>query len=194
MGGVFLNLALIANHQHRPHLAEEKSGRFEILVFSPTLFFHKAAAFGTEARTLAVRIGQGIGEEHNAGRVRAMPQAQEVPQFVDGFLEGPFLEELRVAGQAIKFRLEAGQGDDGAFLLGIGQAKDEIKLWHKKIYPGYPQHQPVVAWPKGCQQRQKGLGPVLASPKIISPGRHRHLFNLANLRLKFFLKPVLKVT
>ena len=60
--------------------------------------FQTAAAFGAEAWTLAVRIGQGVGEEHDAGRVRAVPQAQEVPQFVEGFLEGPFLEELRDAG------------------------------------------------------------------------------------------------
>jgi len=38
-------------------------------------FFQTSAAFGAEARTLAVGIGQGVGEEHDAGRLGAMPQA-----------------------------------------------------------------------------------------------------------------------
>ncbi len=74
-----------------------------------------------------------------------MPQAQEVPQFVDGLLEGPLPKEPRVAGLAVKFRLEAGQLDDGAFLPEIGQAKDEIELRHKEVDSGYPQHQAVAA-------------------------------------------------
>ena len=101
-------------------------------------FFQTSAAFGAEARTLAVCIGQGVGKEHNAGRVGAVPQAQEVPQFMDCFLEGPFPDELRVAGQTIEFRLKASCGDDGPFMQGVGQAKDEIELWHKEINPGYP--------------------------------------------------------
>jgi hypothetical protein len=92
-------------------------------------------------------------------------------RFVDCFLEGPFLEKLRVAGQAIEFRLKAGQRDDSAFLPGVSQAKKEIELGYKEIDSSYPQHQPFVAWPIGCQQRQKGLGQVLPSPGIISPGR-----------------------
>lgn len=158
----------------------------------PTLFFQKAAAFGAEARTFPVRIGQRVGEEHNAGRVGAVPKAQEVPQFVDRFLEGPFLEELTIARQAVKFRLEAGKGDYGAFLPRIGQAKDKIELWYKEIDPSYPKYQPVFAWPIGCQQRQKGLGPVLPSPGIISPRRHRNpLLNLGNICFKLFFNPVL---
>jgi len=37
--------------------------------------FQTSATFGAEALTLAVGIGQGVGEEHDAGRVGAMPQA-----------------------------------------------------------------------------------------------------------------------
>jgi hypothetical protein len=99
-----------------------------------------------------VRIGQGVGEEHKASRIRAVPQTQEVPQFMEGFLEGSFLEELRLAGEAIEFRPEAGQGDDGTFLTGVRQTKDKIELWHKEINLGYPKHQPVGARPNGCQQ------------------------------------------
>ena len=110
-----------------------------------------SAAFGAETRTLAVRIAQRVGEEHNTGRIRAVPQAQEVPQFVDGFLEDPFLEELRVAGEAIEFRLKASCGDDGPFMQGVGQAKDEIELWHKEINLSYPKHQLVVPRPIGYQ-------------------------------------------
>ncbi len=80
-----------------------------------------------------------------------MPQTQEVPQFVDGFLEGPLLEELGAAGKAVEFRLEAGQGDDGAFLPEVGKAKDEIEVRHKEVYCGYSKHQPVVARPRGWQ-------------------------------------------
>jgi hypothetical protein len=113
---------------------------------------------------------------------------------VEGFLEGPFLEELRDAGSAVEFRLEAGQGDDGAFLPGVGQAKDEIEIWHKEVNRGYPKHQPVAPWPIGWQQRQKGLGLVLPPPGIISPGRHRNLLNLENFCFKFPLKAVFKET
>ena len=66
-----------------------------------------------------------------------MPQVPEVTQFVDGFLEGPLPEKLRVAGLAEEFRLEAGQGDDGAFLMGVGKTEDEIKVCHIEVNHGY---------------------------------------------------------
>jgi len=56
-----------------------------------------------------------------------------------------------LAGQAAEFRLETGQGDDGAFLPGVGKAKDEIEIWHKEVNRGYPKHQPVVPRPTGRQ-------------------------------------------
>ena len=82
-----------------------------------------------------------------------MIQTQDMADFMHRLLKDPGLEQLRVPGLAVKFRVEAGQGDDRAAALRIGQTKDEIQSRHKEVDVGDPQDYPVFGDADGRQRR-----------------------------------------
>ena len=47
------------------------------------------SAGGAETRAFHISVVQGIGEEHDAPGVAAVPEPAGVAQLVDGFLDGP---------------------------------------------------------------------------------------------------------
>jgi hypothetical protein len=104
---------------------------------------------------------------------------------VDGLLEGPFLKNPGVGALAVKRRVQARQGDEGAFLPGVRQAEDEVEFRHVEVYPGDPQHQVPGGLAPQRQQGQEGLGPVLPPPPDKGRNRHGSHFPLHHLGSQF---------
>jgi hypothetical protein len=64
---------------------------------------HLHFAGGAETGAFHIGVVQGIGEEHDAPRVAAVPEPAGMAQLVDGFLGGPFQKE-GVIGRMERFR------------------------------------------------------------------------------------------
>jgi hypothetical protein len=56
-----------------------------------------------------IGVVQGIGEEHDAPRVAAVPEPVGVAQLVDGFLDGPLQKEGVIRRRAVELRSQACQ-------------------------------------------------------------------------------------
>jgi hypothetical protein len=70
---------------------------------------HFLPAGGAETRAFRIGVVQGIGEEHDAPRVAAVPQPAGMAQLVDGFLDGPLQKEGVIGRSAAELRPQARQ-------------------------------------------------------------------------------------
>ena len=70
---------------------------------------HFLSTGSAETRAFHIGVVQGIGEEHDAPRVAAVPEPGGMAQLVDGFLDGPFWKEGVIGGRALELRPQAPQ-------------------------------------------------------------------------------------
>ena len=101
-----------------------------------------------------------MGRAHDAEVVRAVAESESVAQFVEGFFQKTFREEVRVIGHAIKLLVKAVQRDHRAVVKELRFPKDEGQNGDIEVCLGYSQHAPTIGR-KIVQEAFEDLGGMI---------------------------------
>ncbi len=97
-----------------------------------------------------------------------MPQAENVPQLMNGLLRGPLPKETHVVGQPVIDLPKAGERNDSSAVCPVCQPEYEIKVRHVQVQIGDSESTGTAAW---IHVIQDCIGKILSALRI--PGERR---------------------
>jgi len=99
-----------------------------------------------------------------------MVEAEGVTQLVDSLFNRTLVEEYLIRRQSVELLAQAGQGDQGAPAVRVGQAKNEVELWNERIQVSHTQNPQGIT---GVELAEQDFRRILAAASVESGWRRR---------------------